>query len=266
MLLDTYNQVFLWIGHSATKEEKEKSSTFAQTYITESSIRDGRSTDTAIVTVYAGKEPLFFTCHFLGWDSSGKAAFEDPYAKRRASLDNARHKSFSSEPVGITPERLSARAAAIESAEKSQQQRRESLKSPAAYVPQDDEEEMKIAERRANAVKKSEEDQMKRRVSLGAVPGSPPPPVPPVGVSVGGSSAPPTPTTPGTAAPDYLDPSSNKFNLDELKSKLPGVNPTKKELYLKDSEFEVVFKMDPNSFSSLPKWKQMNAKKQAGLF
>ena len=59
-------------GHSATKEEKEKSSTFAQTYITESSIRDGRSTDTAIVTVYAGKEPLFFTCHFLGWDSSGE--------------------------------------------------------------------------------------------------------------------------------------------------------------------------------------------------
>lgn len=45
-----------------------------------------------------------------------------------------------------------------------------------------------------------------------------------------------------------------------------GVNPTCKELYLKDDEFEELFKMNRESFTSMPQWKQQSLKKQAGLF
>lgn len=52
-----------------------------------------------------------------------------------------------------------------------------------------------------------------------------------------------------------------------------GVDPTQKEAYLTDEEFEKYFinpatkkPMTRGEFSSLPKWKQLNAKKAAGLF
>jgi len=49
--------------------------------------------------------------------------------------------------------------------------------------------------------------------------------------------------------------------------KLPqGVDPTRKEFYLHDKEFEKVFKMSRQSYETLPSWKRQNLKKAAGLF
>jgi len=50
-------------------------------------------------------------------------------------------------------------------------------------------------------------------------------------------------------------------------SKLPkGVDPTKLEKYLNDSEFEKVFKMTRKSFEQKQTWKQDDIKKAIGLF
>ena len=45
-----------------------------------------------------------------------------------------------------------------------------------------------------------------------------------------------------------------------------GVDPAKKEEYLSDAEFVQVLGLQKEEFSSLPAWKQVNLKKNAGLF
>lgn len=83
-LLDTYTQLFVWIGTQSTEEEKKKAVEFAQKYVAEAD--DGRDPDIPIVRVNAGQEPTMFSCHFVGWDNeyTQKRAFKDPY---QAKLD-----------------------------------------------------------------------------------------------------------------------------------------------------------------------------------
>ncbi|XP_063808367.1 advillin [Pseudophryne corroboree] len=59
--------------------------------------------------------------------------------------------------------------------------------------------------------------------------------------------------------------------LDALKGKqkdeLPEwVDPTRKEIYLSDQDFVAVFGMTRGEYSALPSWKQLNIKKELGLF
>ncbi|XP_072520552.1 gelsolin b [Salminus brasiliensis] len=66
MLLDTWDQVFVWIGKQAHEEEKTEAITSAARYIeTHPAIRDKR---TPIVKIMQGFEPPTFTGWFLGWD------------------------------------------------------------------------------------------------------------------------------------------------------------------------------------------------------
>ena len=45
-----------------------------------------------------------------------------------------------------------------------------------------------------------------------------------------------------------------------------GVDLSRKEAYLSDSDFQLAFGMDKKCFYALPKWKQGNAKKKASLY
>uniref|UniRef100_A0A8C8IM74 Scinderin n=1 Tax=Oncorhynchus tshawytscha TaxID=74940 RepID=A0A8C8IM74_ONCTS len=68
MLLDVWDQVFIWIGKDANEVEKTESVKSAKTYIeTDPGARDKR---TAIVMVKQGHEPPTFTGWFLGWDTA----------------------------------------------------------------------------------------------------------------------------------------------------------------------------------------------------
>jgi len=65
----------------------------------------------------------------------------------------------------------------------------------------------------------------------------------------------------------FLDPKTNKFPLDELKSSFPkGVFGKKKEYYLSDEDFEATFSMKMAEYEKLKGWKQMDLKKKYGLF
>lgn len=56
---------------------------------------------------------------------------------------------------------------------------------------------------------------------------------------------------------DYLDPATNKFTYEVLKSSFPdGVPPTKKEYYLSDEEFTQYLKMSKDEWESLKQWKK----------
>uniref|UniRef100_A0A4W5RSG0 Gelsolin n=1 Tax=Hucho hucho TaxID=62062 RepID=A0A4W5RSG0_9TELE len=66
MILDTWDQVFVWIGNEAHEEEKTEAMASAVRYIeTDPANRDRR---TPIVKIKQGFEPPTFTGWFLGWD------------------------------------------------------------------------------------------------------------------------------------------------------------------------------------------------------
>jgi len=84
MILDTFNEVFVWIGHDAMRTEKDNALKLALEYVAKAP--DGRSKDTPIYKVDAGFEPPTFTAHFIGWDPKKASDFSDPYAKKLSEL------------------------------------------------------------------------------------------------------------------------------------------------------------------------------------
>ncbi|XP_075070146.1 scinderin-like [Mixophyes fleayi] len=68
MLLDAWEQIFLWIGKDANEVEKKESLKSAKQYI--DTDPSGRDKGIPIVTVKQGHEPPTFTGWFLAWDST----------------------------------------------------------------------------------------------------------------------------------------------------------------------------------------------------
>ncbi|XP_041644123.1 gelsolin-like [Cheilinus undulatus] len=66
MILDTPEQVFVWIGNDAKEEEKTEAAASAAKYI--ESDPAGRDPQTPVITVKQGFEPPTFTGWFLGWN------------------------------------------------------------------------------------------------------------------------------------------------------------------------------------------------------
>uniref|UniRef100_A0A8C0GU40 Villin-1 n=1 Tax=Chelonoidis abingdonii TaxID=106734 RepID=A0A8C0GU40_CHEAB len=65
-LLDTWDQVFFWIGEHANETEKKEAAVMAQEYLR--THPSGRDPDTPIIVVKQGYEPPTFTGWFLAWD------------------------------------------------------------------------------------------------------------------------------------------------------------------------------------------------------
>ncbi|XP_015272840.1 PREDICTED: advillin [Gekko japonicus] len=66
MLLDTWDQIFLWIGKESNQVERKEALPTAQEYL--KTHPSGRDVDTPILIVKQGFEPLNFTGWFLAWD------------------------------------------------------------------------------------------------------------------------------------------------------------------------------------------------------
>ncbi|XP_053324158.1 scinderin-like [Spea bombifrons] len=67
MMLDTWDQIFLWIGKDSNEREKKESLISAKKYL--QSDPSGRDKEIPITTVKQGHEPPTFTGWFLAWDS-----------------------------------------------------------------------------------------------------------------------------------------------------------------------------------------------------
>uniref|UniRef100_A0A5F8HB03 Gelsolin n=1 Tax=Monodelphis domestica TaxID=13616 RepID=A0A5F8HB03_MONDO len=82
MLLDTWDQVYVWVGKDSQEEEKTEALTSAKRYIdTDPANRRG----TPITMVKQGSEPPSFMGWFLGWDNSYWDV--DPLDRAMAELD-----------------------------------------------------------------------------------------------------------------------------------------------------------------------------------
>ncbi|XP_069769843.1 scinderin-like [Narcine bancroftii] len=82
MLLDVWDQVFVWIGKDANDVEKSESVKSAKHYI--ESDPSGRNDGTSIIVVKQGFEPPTFTGWFLAWDKNKWAG--DDVKKAMGSL------------------------------------------------------------------------------------------------------------------------------------------------------------------------------------
>jgi len=68
MILDTYDEIFIWVGRGASEFEKKEAYKTSYTYI--NSDPTGRTADnTLIIVVRQGYEPPSFTGHFVPWDA-----------------------------------------------------------------------------------------------------------------------------------------------------------------------------------------------------
>ena len=64
-----------------------------------------------------------------------------------------------------------------------------------------------------------------------------------------------------------LDPETNKFPYEVLRSSFPdGVEPTKKEYYLSDEEFQKYIGMSKAEWDTLKQWRKDRKKLDIGLF
>lgn len=81
-ILDVYTMIFLWIGSEANAQEVAKADELVPLYIE----KKGYASETSVVKIKSGSEPALFTCNFLGWDSSKKVAYADPYQAKLAKI------------------------------------------------------------------------------------------------------------------------------------------------------------------------------------
>lgn len=83
MMLDTWDQLFVWLGNEAQEEEKTEAITSAKKYLeTDPANRDKR---TPVVIVKQGFEPPTFTGWFFGWDYDFWSV--DPLQRAMADLE-----------------------------------------------------------------------------------------------------------------------------------------------------------------------------------
>ncbi|XP_058039273.1 villin-like protein [Ahaetulla prasina] len=111
MLLDTWEEIFLWVGKAANSYEKTESVSAAKEYLKNHPA--GRDVATPIIVVKQGHEPLNFTGWFAAWDpykwSDGKSyeqmksSLGDVSAISEITMDlknaNFNHRSTSHKPV-----------------------------------------------------------------------------------------------------------------------------------------------------------------------
>nr|XP_040023598.1 villin-1 isoform X2 [Gasterosteus aculeatus aculeatus] len=213
MLLDTWEEIFLWVGDSANEYETKEAWNSAQDYLRTHPA--GRDTETPIVSVKQGYEPPTFTGWFGAWDPhkwSGGNSYEemtkklsDPASLAQISVDLS-NSFFNKSPASGGGYRAPGGPTGSP--------RPSSPISPSAH----------------------------RAPSLSPSSGF-------------------SPSGPGGM---YLDP---EILINKSPSELPqGVDPGSREDHLTDAAFENLLGTTRSDFKRLPKWRQSDLKKKAGLF
>ncbi|XP_052398778.1 advillin-like isoform X1 [Carassius gibelio] len=206
MLLDTWEEIFLWIGNSANQYETQESYSSAVEYL--KTHPAGRDPGTPITTVKQGHEPPTFTGWFNAWDAhkwSGGLSYEEMKSKMG---------DISQITVNLNNTNLNKKTGG----------------SGASYSAPGGPGNIKSHSQRMSSSNSSTYvDQSLSRAK----------------------------------------PSGMLHSEQLLKSpnQLPqGVDPGKREEYLSDAEFENLFGCTRENFQRLPKWRQNDLKKKAGLF
>ncbi|KAM9094036.1 villin-like protein isoform 2-T3 [Sarcophilus harrisii] len=239
MLLDTWEEVFLWIGKDSGPYEKKEAVAVAREYL--KSHPAGRDPATPVIVVKQGHEPLTFTGWFNAWDpykwNNGRS-----YEELKSSLGDLAAISEMTVELGninllqwLSEERPGAPGEAPPPP----------CEGPPAAAPKPP---------------GSEPGSSSSSPSSSYYSGN---------SNCNSSDAPPAPSCPAPAAAP--GPPSAPIPREQLINKavedLPeGVDPSRKEFYLSDSDFQDLFGKSKDEFYRMAKWKQQSEKKQHGLF
>ncbi|XP_040289675.1 villin-like protein [Bufo bufo] len=226
MLLDTWEELFLWIGKSANEYEKNESINSAKEYL--KSHPASRDMATPIVTVKQGHEPPTFTGWFSAWDAH----------KWNSDLSYEDMKKNLGEVSAITQISADLQNTNLNSANK--------------FGAQVKNEENNI------------KDPVYRSHTNGGLPKSNGNYASNNGRQSPSQNLPKVEILTQSNGNQVFDKSLLLNKLAE--DLPDGVDPSRKEMYLSDDEFAKIFGMPKAEFYQLPKWKQQNIKKQNGLF
>ncbi|KAA0152742.1 hypothetical protein FNF29_03631 [Cafeteria roenbergensis] len=273
MMLDTFNQIFVWIGPGANETERTRAKAIAKEYL--EAAGPSRDPEIPIIEMAAGSETPMFTSNFQGWETAKAKTFPDPY---QAKLERIREEEEARRAKREADEQAAQerRAAAVAKLEAEQAEPEEAAAEPeepepepeaeveeAAAEPEEAAEAAPAAAAAASSGVDAEEaarirnaaDDSETKARLQAAEEE-------RKATIAKLSA--------KAEPTML-PGSATFSLEELKeckerTEAMDIDLAKKELYLSDSDFTEVFGMSKDEFSALAKWKRDGKKKQAGLF
>ncbi|XP_071465448.1 villin-like protein [Marmota flaviventris] len=223
MLLDTWQEIFLWLGAAAS--ERKDAVAWGQEYLRTHPA--GRSLATPIVLVKQGHEPPTFTGWFSTWDPymwSNNQSYEE------VVKSGVSHLGTESAISGITAE--------INNFQLSQwpgESRAGPPDLPAVKDTQDiSEMELgpRVGGRSASTSISTSNSSSSSSVSL-----------------VDSGSLPP-----------------ERLRYQAVEDLPQGVDPTRKEFYLSDADFQDIFGKSKKEFYGMAKWKQQQEKKKLGFF
>ncbi|XP_067433885.1 villin-1 isoform X2 [Thunnus thynnus] len=220
MLLDTWEEIFFWVGNLANQHETKEAWNSAQEYLRTHPA--GRDPDTPIIFVKEGHEPPTFTGWFHAWD---------PH--KWSDLNNS---NLNKSPAGMGGGGYRAPGGPRSS-------------SPGYRVYGGD------LSPRPSTPNSPSTQRSQPSVSMTFSPSSSLTPSSPAGRTV-------SPSPGGSEM--YLNPD---ILINKSPSDLPqGVDPSQREDYLSDEDFENLLGTTRLDFQRLPKWRQNDLKKKAGLF
>lgn len=252
MLLDTWEEIFLWIGRSANEYETKEACNSALEYLRTHPA--GRDPDTPIISVKQGYEPLTFTGWFNAWDPQ-KWSGGSSYEEMKQNLGDVA--SISQITVNLNNTELSKGSAGGSSggAGYSAPGGPAQFSSPPSY-------KLHLGTGGGSCGPSSSatpggQDCLSTTFSTTLSPTLSSP-------SLGPSITLVPSTTPAPRTGEYLGP---ELLINKSPNELPkGVDPNRREDYLSDVDLENLLGCSRSGFQRLPRWRQNDLKKKAGLF
>jgi len=267
VLLDAGTQVFVWIGSQASPAERGRAVEVAEKYVTAAAAAGRLDAHVPIVRVESGSEPPSFTSQFVGWDYNAAEVLADPYEAKMAEL-KAQREAEKDKVAAHAAELEAKRAKAIADAEAKSHTTSSSdhtssvLTSTASHLKHA---EVTHASTSGDAHSSSTINAAASHLKhTGAT-------VTEQAPASTTSSAPIHATGPVSGV--TVSYNGNIYPIEELKlattanpGQFAGANLSEKESLIAAKDFPAVFGVSHDDFVKLPKWKQQDTKKKAGLF
>lgn len=86
MVLDSYSELFVWVGQHSDSKDKQQAFDIAQKYLQRAAALEGLSQDIPVYRITEGNEPFFFTKYFENWDPAKAVVQGDSFQKRLSAL------------------------------------------------------------------------------------------------------------------------------------------------------------------------------------
>ncbi|XP_053569745.1 villin-like protein [Bombina bombina] len=227
MLLDTWEEIFLWVGKMANEFEKNEAVNSSKEYLMAHPAK--RDLATPIITVKQGYEPPTFTGWFEAWDShkwSSNVSYED-MKKNLGDVSAISQISVDLQNTNLDKKTTNKLNKPVKT---------EVINNVPTYQSHSN------GKQQYSNANQSNSNGIQNAIQ-------------------GIQNAASVPENNGNEFYDKV------LILNKTSDELPeGVDPSRKEMYLSDADFVSILGVPKTQFYQMPKWKQQSMKKEKGLF